>query len=913
MKTPFSFKKLQEAFKNDTGMKNLLNNLAPAERKQLNTMLTDESFFNHFFNLLPESQHEQIEKDINDLMNVTEEALRLYNECRFFEARALLEKTISLYSSPPGSPLAFLDTAVNFATRRVQSLCYNLLGDVESELGKTETAYRHYERALKLAEGLNDSDTTAKAFLGMGIYFLHVGDLEAGKSCSGQALDLLEGEDDRWGLRKKILSSLSIVFGEIGQYENALECAQEAVELCEYENDAKSFPFCLNNQACLLMDIEDRESARDTLLAALESTYETKELRIRALILNNLAMCSLGKAEGTDEVEEVKGFLDQALDIARQIGSLKLEALTFNNLGIFYQVSGKPDEARESYLKALSLFKKIGDRPDEAVTLVNLGQLFHDYLHDSETTSKLCKEAIDIIETIRGGLKKEIHRISYAEKETDPYALMIDCLFSSELHGEALEYAERAKSRALLEGLSGKLAEEIARTSNPEKLKEATMLLTRIDEIQKNLAALHRKEDTEERGGVGKESADEELYQALIDDLREAEQEFAMAHEKLKDDDMESASLLKVLPLPAYEIQQLLDEKTFFVELYQTAEKLYLFVVTPESTIKVLSLDLFADDALNVVVGLLSALRDPQSTDVRSHEFIRDMRQPLSALFEYLIKPLKPFVEKYQRMIIAPHLFWHYIPFHALYDRSEKSYLCDQVEISYTPTASVLQLCLQKNYLGRERGCIFTKNNGDLPHADQEADLLAGVFSPGYLFKGNDAYFGRLQETKTPFDVLHVACHGTFNPDQPFLSSIDLSPQGGDERKTYLIDLFNLSLQCSLVTLSACDTGVSRITGADEIIGLSRGLFYAGAAAVMLSLWQVADKSTCLLMENFYWHYVKNGKTKTSSLQLAMQAVKANEEYAHPYYWAPFVVMGTGDKGSCRTIILKCFLYVKFF
>jgi Tetratricopeptide repeat. len=240
----------------------------------------------------------------------------------------------------------------------------------------------------------------------MGTYFLHIGDLEAGKSCSGQALDLLEGEDDRWGLRKKILSSLSIVFGEIGQYENALECAQEAVELCEYENDAKSFPFCLNNQACLLMDIEDRESARDTLLAALESTYETKELRIRALILNNLAMCSLGKAEGTDEVEEVKGFLDQALDIARQIGSLKLEALTFNNLGIFYQVSGKPDEARESYLKALSLFKKIGDRPDEAVTLVNLGQLFHDYLHDSETTSKLCKEAIDIIETIRGGTQE---------------------------------------------------------------------------------------------------------------------------------------------------------------------------------------------------------------------------------------------------------------------------------------------------------------------------------------------------------------------------------------------------------------------------------------------------------------------------------------------------------------------------
>ncbi|MEA3415861.1 MAG: CHAT domain-containing protein [Thermodesulfobacteriota bacterium] len=76
------------------------------------------------------------------------------------------------------------------------------------------------------------------------------------------------------------------------------------------------------------------------------------------------------------------------------------------------------------------------------------------------------------------------------------------------------------------------------------------------------------------------------------------------------------------------------------------------------------------------------------------------------------------------------------------------------------------------------------------------------------------------------------------------------------------------------------------------MIGLSRGLFYSGAAAVMLSLWQVADESTSYLMENFYWHFVKNRQTKTRALQLAMQAVKAKKEYAHPYYWAPFVVMG---------------------
>jgi len=99
-----------------------------------------------------------------------------------------------------------------------------------------------------------------------------------------------------------------------------------------------------------------------------------------------------------------------------------------------------------------------------------------------------------------------------------------------------------------------------------------------------------------------------------------------------------------------------------------------------------------------------------------------------------------------------------------------------------------------------------------------------------------------------------------------------------------------------MVTVSACDSGLNQFTSADELIGMNRGLFYAGSAAVMLSLWHVADESTCYFMENFYWHFARNRYIKTKSLQLAMQAVKAREEYAHPYYWATFVVMGAGGR-----------------
>ena len=101
-----------------------------------------------------------------------------------------------------------------------------------------------------------------------------------------------------------------------------------------------------------------------------------------------------------------------------------------------------------------------------------------------------------------------------------------------------------------------------------------------------------------------------------------------------------------------------------------------------------------------------------------------------------------------------------------------------------------------------------------------------------------------------------------------------------------------MHIPCTQITVSACETGLSLATKADELMGLSRGLFSGGAAALMLSLWKVADESTCQLMENYYTNYVHNRQTKTRALQLAMQTLKTQPKYAHPFFWAPFVVMG---------------------
>ena len=110
-----------------------------------------------------------------------------------------------------------------------------------------------------------------------------------------------------------------------------------------------------------------------------------------------------------------------------------------------------------------------------------------------------------------------------------------------------------------------------------------------------------------------------------------------------------------------------------------------------------------------------------------------------------------------------------------------------------------------------------------------------------------------------------------------------------DDGPLNFYDVFDLTLDAELVTLSACNTGVNRLAPGDELSGLMRGFLYAGAPSLVVSLWAVNDRSTCELMQTFYRH-LQDGNSKRSSLRLAQ--LESLERYGHPYYWAPFILMG---------------------
>jgi CHAT domain-containing protein len=107
-----------------------------------------------------------------------------------------------------------------------------------------------------------------------------------------------------------------------------------------------------------------------------------------------------------------------------------------------------------------------------------------------------------------------------------------------------------------------------------------------------------------------------------------------------------------------------------------------------------------------------------------------------------------------------------------------------------------------------------------------------------------------------------------------------------------------MEINASLVTLSACQSGASMVGGGDELVGFARAFLYAGAASLLMSLWRVEDQATTHLMDRFY-HALLANQRKPAALREAQLALLQGEEgtrYRHPYYWAPFFLVGGHDQ-----------------
>ncbi len=341
-------------------------------------------------------------------------------------------------------------------------------------------------------------------------------------------------------------------------------------------------------------------------------------------------------------------------------------------------------------------------------------------------------------------------------------------------------------------------------------------------------------------------------------------------------------------------IQPHLTPETLLLEYFIVRGRVIAFTVTADEVqARRLPVDLARVQRL-VQLLWLNLRSVPMGDSNRSASLTANAQGILRQLYEQLVAPLSEQMAAYPQVIVVPHGPLHYLPFHALYDG--QSFLLEQHTISYLPVASLLSYRPENVPAAGEALALGHSYGGALPHAVQEAQSIAAILNGQAVLEG-EATMAQLEERAPDSRILHLATHGDFRPDTPLFSGLALS----DGWLTTL-DIFNLSLKASLVTLSACQTGRNVVGGGDELLGLMRAFLYAGAASLVLSLWAVEDRSTARLMETFY-RKLAEGWTKGAALQHAQRQFIGEQDdgqgspsYAHPYFWASFFLVG--DTGT---------------
>lgn len=244
-----------------------------------------------------------------------------------------------------------------------------------------------------------------------------------------------------------------------------------------------------------------------------------------------------------------------------------------------------------------------------------------------------------------------------------------------------------------------------------------------------------------------------------------------------------------------------------------------------------------------------------------------------SRVLDELVTPLERHCEPGDTIWFVPHDVLHYLPLHAL--RLGGGHLIDRNPVCYTPSASVMRYCQAKRRPDSRRVLVYADPRADMPlvHAREQAVAIAGLFGDDATLRmgaqaGVTAMEKDVATAGDGFRVVHLACHGRYDPDRPLRSAVFLAQDGTDEGELSAERILTMSLPADLVTISACESGTNARHPGDELIGLTRALIYAGAASVLVSLWTVDEVSTSLLMQHFYRELL-SGTDKAEALRRA--------------------------------------------
>ncbi|HSB08131.1 MAG TPA: CHAT domain-containing protein [Blastocatellia bacterium] len=693
--------------------------------------------------------------------------------------------------------------------------------------------------------------------------YSRVGEDSLAIKCSEQAISLCTKSPE---LEAKILQYVSAPYQRLGDFDRALASLRDATKLF-LEND--QWAFASDNLAYNYSLIAQIYSTRSHNPLAL--LYAEQAVTYSLQANNNSYAAEFSSFAAVEQsrlnrLDEAEAQLQRAFDYVNKLqpGQPRdyAEADVLINAGEIAARSGQTSRALAYYEKAEAL-TKLGE--GHVVATINILRDRARVYAASGQTGRARDDlirAIDLIEKNRAKLETSDERIEFFAASRSTFDQLISLNAEAPaLTSEAFRVSESSRARSLLEEASGRAAMRERDGSTPQGFADSPK---------------------------------------------------------------------PVNPLKLSEVQSQLPEEIALLEYVVTEQCTYVFLVT-RSRFKV--------------------LKSPANTAVLDrlvHEYVSELQEkgPLDEvngkariLYDYLIKPAEEEIRGNASLCIVPDEALHFLPFAALVDPAGE-YLIKAHRLTYAPSASALVRCIKESGARPRKDLerMLAVGNPDfnresfanlkpLPDAEREAIQSGRSYAQDSVVLLRDkAREAAVVESMIGCDVVHLALHCVVEEGSPGLAALVLAgasqpgnltrpavapAQNGASRGAlskslpeepvndpndgllFLRELYRIKLpRTKLVVLSACQSGLGQYYRGEGIVSLIRPFLISGVPAVVASLWPVDSAATADLMIEFHRQRGLAHLPAGVALQAAQNKLRENAPSQHPYYWAPFILVG---------------------
>lgn len=837
-----------------------------------------------------------------------------------------------------------LQLASGDGNRRAEAILLQALGEVLRAQGQPVLARQQYERALDIRRDLGERLEEARTLAEIASTYVEGEEFEEALTYYERARAGLEAAPG--GSARdigRLLIDTSSVYAWLGQYDSALALQAQAVAVCQKPLDHPCLASAFLNEGFVRFQMSDYHGSAAALRRALEHEGSQDRL-LRAKTLNNLGL-SLIEARQLDEGLD---SLRQALAVFQELQSPKYVAATLDSIGTAYRALGDRPAARANYLQSLAIWRQIGYREGERATLANLGLLYRDQSQPMVAILFL-KLAVNISQEQRAsvaGLDLELQE-SLRKKLEPSYRVLASLLVDQGRLAEAQEVLRLLKEEEYQQFLRGAPdhPQDPATLTGPEPSWQARYL-----EISEKIALLGREfAELQQKEKDGLTESERNRREQLVADLEVAKKGYDQFIQRMEADverqaeaDRVRAEIERRRLDSLDELQGTLDilgHNVVALHFLVTSDRVRIILTTPSTQVGRESL--IASTELNHLIEAFREQIERPQTDPQARGTIvaipgqlpeGNVRELAERLYRVLIAPVQGDLDQAGATTLMLSLDdrLRYVPFPALHDghrylveRYAMAILTDAArdKLRATSDASpwkVAGLGLTRAVTVRGPGSPNRPESfAALPSVKDEVaavvHTIAGAAAQPEQIRLDEQFTeASLEETlNRAYSVVHIASHFEFRPGSEAASFLVL----GDAKPLSLAQIdsvrFNFH-RLELLTLSACETalGGGRNEQGKEIEGLGALAQRKGAQSVLATLWKVADSSTAVLMEQFY-EQRKRGLTKAEALQHAQLTLLHGDTgtsrpgdtasptdagrvspYAHPFYWAPYILMG---------------------